>query len=841
MAGVTALGKALSLASTQGPEKASGATGAPTLPESPSTGISGAAKRALQLLDIPQWMPDGSPINSHKQLAVVMGVSENVAESLWHKHLTLDDRERLQDSNLYNHAERELRLIGMTVDDPDEMNSEMTRHILEMVAQFVSEGHSGMSAGYAIGVLEKLLRFENLSPLTDDPSEWNEVSYDDNVWQSRRRPDAFSNDGGKTYYLLDEKPRRTHKSEPAGRPEAGKSIRSALLMQWKVVRHVRTEAGVQKYKQPIGSVIVADGVLSHLKSVETDYPGWAKLEDSKGRSYYIGKYEGRWSVADKDDNELWSGGGTDEDEEGAYKWLNLFVQDPKSVEASTEDNFPVGSHGTTVVYNIHGNETVSGEVVGHKYGHVLLNTETHGILSVEPAKLQKTEPKPEPPRVPETLYKVGEKAVAPDDGQEYTITVVNPDGHLEVEDPHGTTYVVDPKHIDQFGFDKPTDRTSPKTITSGDVVTVFDQEEDNPDFIGWPGPVIKVPDENTAEKKNKRAMKLIRDYSQTEVDDALKEYYPYGIDPSAATKIAVNDAVATQVIENMDYYRGLREWAEKHKPDPNSDEAKYFLSMGDNDASHLVNLKDGGATSLHLDYYTDNFKKRYGITPQEWVALDEAGREKAYLRSLLREVNLPSDTDMTGEEVAIRKSVRHIIQTWAGTSGDHNPSAVALQRVVQDMFGIGDAETSHISSEQTYGFGLGDKSFNNQVDEQLAEHRPMMTAFVRSTYELTQNLLEEEGIKSVVLYRGVNLHGDKMIPQGSAVATHYAQPASSWSSKKGVAWNFGSTVFQAEIPSELILSCAISGLGCLNEWEFVVLGGEGTSKVVKSPGYYGGF
>jgi hypothetical protein len=106
-------------------------------------------------------------------------------------------------SNLIDHAERELRLLG----NDDAMN----QGILAMVAVFSTMGHSGSSAAYCTQVVERLLRFENLSPLTDDPDEWNYIAEEmladgqAPLWQSSRNPEAFSHDGGKTYYLLSEK------------------------------------------------------------------------------------------------------------------------------------------------------------------------------------------------------------------------------------------------------------------------------------------------------------------------------------------------------------------------------------------------------------------------------------------------------------------------------------------------------------------------------------------------------------------------------------------------------------------------------------------------------------
>jgi hypothetical protein len=99
--------------------------------------------------------------------------------------------------SLVEHAKRELDLCGQATEDPAYAAS-----LVAAVAAFASYGHSGGSAGCAIGQLTTLLRFGTLSPLTCDPDEWMEVG--DGTWQSRRNPKAFSEDGGKTYYLLDE-------------------------------------------------------------------------------------------------------------------------------------------------------------------------------------------------------------------------------------------------------------------------------------------------------------------------------------------------------------------------------------------------------------------------------------------------------------------------------------------------------------------------------------------------------------------------------------------------------------------------------------------------------------
>ncbi|MBA3551187.1 hypothetical protein H0W32_03195 [Patescibacteria group bacterium] len=102
-------------------------------------------------------------------------------------------------SNLVNHARRELALLNN--------DSEFNDCIVKAVEAFAAYGHSGGSAGVGIDILNRLLQFQNLTPLTDNPNEWfhhtgEHVMDSEGVWQSVRRGEAFSTDGGKTFYLL---------------------------------------------------------------------------------------------------------------------------------------------------------------------------------------------------------------------------------------------------------------------------------------------------------------------------------------------------------------------------------------------------------------------------------------------------------------------------------------------------------------------------------------------------------------------------------------------------------------------------------------------------------------
>lgn len=101
---------------------------------------------------------------------------------------------------LLDHARRELGLVN---EDP-----ELSANLLAVVAAFAAFGHSGGSAPIAIHHLERLLRFQPLSPLTSDPAEWidrTEANGGQPMWQSTRDPRVFSHDGGRTWaYITDD-------------------------------------------------------------------------------------------------------------------------------------------------------------------------------------------------------------------------------------------------------------------------------------------------------------------------------------------------------------------------------------------------------------------------------------------------------------------------------------------------------------------------------------------------------------------------------------------------------------------------------------------------------------
>jgi hypothetical protein len=75
------------------------------------------------------------------------------------------------------------------------------------------------AADHCIETLSQLLKYQNLAPLTDEPMEWVQIA--DELWQSIRNRDAFSNNGGKTYKLYSENNDVEHETFKTGEKHVG--------------------------------------------------------------------------------------------------------------------------------------------------------------------------------------------------------------------------------------------------------------------------------------------------------------------------------------------------------------------------------------------------------------------------------------------------------------------------------------------------------------------------------------------------------------------------------------------------------------------------------------------
>jgi len=110
--------------------------------------------------------------------------------------------------NLTDHARRELEIAGLFDKDSD-YNGMLGEAVMELIQKFAEQGHSGFSAELTKQIFDKLASWKPLSELTDSLNEWEKVSDAEftrgkPLYQSKRSPSCFSEDGGKTYWDIDE-------------------------------------------------------------------------------------------------------------------------------------------------------------------------------------------------------------------------------------------------------------------------------------------------------------------------------------------------------------------------------------------------------------------------------------------------------------------------------------------------------------------------------------------------------------------------------------------------------------------------------------------------------------
>lgn len=104
-------------------------------------------------------------------------------------------------SELLRFAEEELDRIGVGDEDAD-YDGMLKTAVMEIMRVFSEQGHSGFSAGLVTSMVEKLMRFEPLSPLTGEEDEWTRLDYSpDMAAQNRRCSTVFKRTDGTAYNI----------------------------------------------------------------------------------------------------------------------------------------------------------------------------------------------------------------------------------------------------------------------------------------------------------------------------------------------------------------------------------------------------------------------------------------------------------------------------------------------------------------------------------------------------------------------------------------------------------------------------------------------------------------
>lgn len=141
-------------------------------------------------------------------------------------------------------------------------------------------------------------------------------------------------------------------------------------------------------------------------------------------------------------------------------------------------------------------------------------------------------------------------------------------------------------------------------------------------------------------------------------------------------------------------------------------------------------------------------------------------------------------------------------------------------------------EYGGLGSEETEPPNMED--FADQYENALYQRESgAMDAYLSSVYQDTQALFKEKGYgpdQTIILYRGIQT--PQNVPAGSIVE-YVGNSLESWSFSPGVAGAFGNLVLAIEIPVSSIFSTPVTGLGCLDEKEVVIIGGTMSALAAK--------
>lgn len=172
---------------------------------------------------------DDSTPSYHRRYMTMPPTASRVPAPVTPKMILLNMTEEQLENNMFQHAVQELIIAGYPIpssiilrmppqkgivlqssDTHTDPDAHFTENLLAMIAIWIQAGHSGGSAPMAVAMMERILSFNTLTPLTNNPDEWYQHGQIDDVtpemfWQNKRRGEAFSIDPTlQTYYLLED-------------------------------------------------------------------------------------------------------------------------------------------------------------------------------------------------------------------------------------------------------------------------------------------------------------------------------------------------------------------------------------------------------------------------------------------------------------------------------------------------------------------------------------------------------------------------------------------------------------------------------------------------------------
>jgi hypothetical protein len=164
------------------------------------------------------------------------------------------------------------------------------------------------------------------------------------------------------------------------------------------------------------------------------------------------------------------------------------------------------------------------------------------------------------------------------------------------------------------------------------------------------------------------------------------------------------------------------------------------------------------------------------------------------------------------EGIGAQRAAQNYVNQWADTSMDGHTLSLAIQISAARAFGISEDSLGWVKDR------VGSTFKQQSIQDYLDNEGLIMQEFHRSVYRSTQTLLDAQGITEMALVRGL----DADLKSG----LYRMSPLNSFSTEAGTAMTFGQYTTMVTVPKERIYSTWMTGQGCKDEREFVVLGSD---------------
>jgi len=294
-----------------------------------------------------------------------------------------------------------------------------------------------------------------------------------------------------------------------------------------------------------------------------------------------------------------------------------------------------------------------------------------------------------------------------------------------------------------------------------------------------------------------------------------------------------------------------------------SPSAKYYLTQFDNTKYYERLLVTEGKTGIYaevapadvfMEPYTSKVRALSGQTlsahDQQYLALNWYKRgENVKYHSNVTAAKHYVVTRLSAEAGISYENADKFIHQWAADSNGSSYTSMAIQKIAGEVFEndmsgwqngqyIGALKSRNESIEGEYGIDYRslmiseNRNYPGTTNERNYD-TPMEAneAMVRAIYENTQSELDtlrEAGVTHVTLYRGIRPRTEERRPDRGTEAQLDSNMLESWSTSEEVAgrqfgWGHIGRVLKMTVPLDRVYSTARTGIGCLDEYEWVLI------------------